>query len=322
MPVKKNKNTGKKTEVASGDLLGVEWQKCTDAVLDRRSPGENDYIVLADNLELLKIIPDGAIDLVYIDPPFATGKRRESPMGENGPGGYDDVWESPEEYVEWLAPRLEGLWKALSDTGNLVIHLDHRVIHYVRMWCDKNFGQDRWENEIIWHYTGGGRSRSRFSRKHDVLLWYSKGPGRIFNIDMVREPYEPTSGYAKGGITSKKGKKYLPHPDGKPVDDVWDIPIVNPLAKERTGYPTQKPIQLLERVISALSGEGSVVLDIFSGSGTSGVVSRKLGRSFVLCDSNPDAVAVALKRLDDARLSLLKKDKTGWCEFKINAGGK
>jgi len=256
-----------------------------------------DTIVLADNLDLLKIIPDGVIDLVYIDPPFATGKRRESPKGKAGPDGYDDHWESPEEYVAWLAPRLEGLWRVLKSNGNLVIHLDHRVIHYVRVWCDENFGPGHWENEIIWHYTGGGRSRTRFSRKHDVLLWYSKGPGRVFNIDSIREPYEPTSGYAKGGIISKKGKKYLPHPDGKPVDDVWDIPIINPLARERTDYPTQKPLELLERVISALSDEGAVVMDIFSGSGTTAVASRKLGRRFICCDNNPDAVKIGLERV-------------------------
>jgi len=270
----------------------IECEISRDSLLSR------DHLVYADNLELLGMLPDGCVDLVYIDPPFGTGKRRESPKGDDGPGGYDDALDDPVEFTQWLAPRLAGLWRVLADSGSLVIHLDTRAVHHVRVWCDGEFGADRLENEIIWHYTGGGRSKKRFSRKHDVLLWYSKGDGRIFNIDAVREPYEPTSGYAKGGIVSKKGKKYMPNPKGKPVDDVWDIPIVNPLAKERTGYPTQKPMQLLERVIGALSVEWAVVADIFSGSGTTACASAKLGRRYICCDINPDAIAVTMERLE------------------------
>lgn len=264
---------------------------------DRKILESGDHLILADNLDLLNALSDRVVDLVYIDPPFATGRRRVGPSGDNGPAGYDDSWTVPEEYTEWLAPRLEELWRVLSDNGNLVIHLDNRAIHYVRVWCDKNFGVKRFENEIIWHYTGGGRSKTRFSRKHDVLLWYSKGPKRIFNIDAIREPYKPTSGYAKGGIVSRKGKKYLPHPDGTPVDDVWDIPIVNPMSSERTAYPTQKPLKLLERIISALSDENSIMCDIFCGSGTTAVAARNLGRRFIVCDNNPDAIRITEERL-------------------------
>ncbi|MCX6647428.1 MAG: site-specific DNA-methyltransferase [bacterium] len=266
---------------------------------DRKYLESGDYIVLADNLDLLNVIHNGAVDLVYIDPPFATGKRRESPQDDSGVDGYDDLLTDPEQFVEWLAPRLAGLWRILSDRGNLVVHLDNRAIHYVKVWCDKNLGIEHFENEIIWHYTGGGRSKNRFSRKHDVLLWYSKGPNRIFNIDAIREPYKPTSGYAKGGIVSKKGKKYMPHPDGTPVDDVWDIPIVNPMSDERSAYPTQKPLKLLERIIAALSDEKSIVCDIFCGSGTTAIASRKLNRRFIVCDSNPDAIGVTLSRFSE-----------------------
>ncbi len=258
-----------------------------------------DHLVLADNLSLLEILPPGLVDLVYIDPPFATGKRRESPRGGDGPEGYEDNWESPEAFIEWLAPRLQGIWRILADNGNLVIHLDTRAVHLARVWCDREFGSEHWENEIIWHYTGGGRSRKRFSRKHDVLLWYSKGSKRVFNIDAIREPYKPTSGYAKGGIVSKKGKKYMPHPDGKPADDVWDIPIVNPLSRERSDYPTQKPIRLLERIVGALSDEDALVGDFFCGSGTTALASRALNRRFICCDSNPDAIGVTLDRLKE-----------------------
>ncbi|MCK4719688.1 site-specific DNA-methyltransferase, partial [bacterium] len=157
----------------------LPWQRWAGhggMVFNRKSFELIDHLVLSDNLTLLDYLPAGIVDLVYIDPPFATGSRRESPKGEEGPNGYDDSWTDPEAFVEWLTPRLEGLWRILSDHGNLLIHLDNRAIHYVRVWCDKNFGADRLENEIIWHYTGGGRSKKRFSRKHDILLWYSKGP--------------------------------------------------------------------------------------------------------------------------------------------------
>ena len=263
----------------------------------RQALESRDHLVLADNLTLLSVLPDSSCDLVYIDPPFATGKRRESPQQKAGPEGFDDVWDSLEHFIQWLAPRLAGLWRILSDAGNLIIHLDTRAVHHVRLHCDREFGIEHWENEIIWHYTGGGRSKKRFSRKHDVLLWYSKGPDRAFNIDTIREPYKPTSGYARGGIVSKKGKKYLPHPEGTPADDVWDIPIVNPLASERTAYPTQKPLKLLERIIAALSSPGSIVCDVFSGSGTTALACRKLGRRFLCCDSNPSAIWVTLDRL-------------------------
>jgi DNA modification methylase len=256
-----------------------------------------DHLVLTDNLDLLAVMEDGCVDLVYIDPPFGTGKRREGPETENGAAGYDDTINEPEEFVEWLAPRMRELWRVLSDNGSIVIHLDPRAVHHVRLWCDREFGVDRWENEIVWHYTGGGRSKARFSRKHDILLWYSKGDGRVFNIDAIREPYKPTSGYAKGGIVSRKGKKYMPHPEGTPADDVWGIPIVNPMSGERSAYPTQKPVKLLERVIAALSSPEAVVCDVFCGSGTTAVVCRTLGRSSICCDNNPDAIRATLERL-------------------------
>jgi len=274
-----------------GQRGGIDFNRAT---LESR-----DHLILADNLTLLEFLPDSCVDLIYIDPPFATGKRRESPQGDDGPDGFEDSWDNPDEFVAWLAPRLTHLWRILSESGSIIIHLDTRAVHNVRVWCDENFGQSNWENEIIWHYTGGGRSRKRFSRKHDVLLWYSKSPKRIFNIDAIREPYEPTSGYAKGGIVSKKGKKYMPHPDGKPADDVWDIPIVNPMSSERTPYPTQKPLRLIKRIVAALSSEGQVVMDAFSGSGTTALACRNLGRRFICCDDNPDAIGITLERLHE-----------------------
>jgi DNA modification methylase len=285
----------------------VAWQRWGEGggmTFDRRTLLALDHLVLADNLDLLKVMHDRSIDLVYIDPPFGTGKRRLGPDTKDAPACYDDSVDDPAEFVRTLEPRLLHLWRILSDNGNLVIHLDPRTIHHVRLWCDSNFGRQHLENEIIWHYTGGGRSKKRFSRKHDVLLWYSKSPDRVFNIDAVREPYARTSGYFKSGIVSRKGKKYGPHPDGTPVDDVWDIPIVNPLSRERAAYPTQKPLKLIERVVSALSSPGDLVCDIYGGSGTTAIASRILGRRFICCDKNPDAIGVTLERMTSLELIL------------------
>ncbi len=285
------------TSVSSRVVPWQRWGEGGGLSFTRETLEARDHLVLADNLSLLAVLPSGTIDLIYIDPPFATGRRRESPRGDGGPEGFDDRRDDPDDFVGWLAPRLTGLWRVLARSGSIVIHLDARAVHHVRVFCDREFGSSHWENEIVWHYTGGGRSKRRFSRKHDVLLWYSKSPDRIFNIDAIREPYKPTSGYAKGGIVSRKGKKYMPHPHGTPADDVWDIPIVNPMADERTPYPTQKPLRLIERVVSALSCEGMVVADLFSGSGTTALACRRLGRRFVCCDSNPDAIGITFERL-------------------------
>ena len=211
---------------------------------------------------------------------------------------YDDRWPGGfDAYLDWLEARLAAVRPLLCENGSLVVHLDHRAVHEIKVRLDRLFGRERFVNEIIWHYTGGGRSKSRFSCKHDTLLWYANGPGPFFDPDAVRVPYKPTSGYAQGGITSKAGKKYHPHPAGTPVDDVWDIPIVNPLAAERTGYPTQKPLALLERLISALSAPGDLVGDLFCGSGTTPVAAARLGRRWLAADRSTDALAVTASRL-------------------------
>jgi site-specific DNA-methyltransferase (adenine-specific) len=193
-------------------------------------------------------------------------------------------------YLLMLARRLLALRKALKPTGSLYLHCDPTAGHYLKLVADGIFGRANFINEIIWHYTGGGRSKSRFSQKHDCIYLYANGGKRIFNPDPIRVPYKPTSGYAKGGITSKAGKRYLPDPRGTPPDDVWDIPIVNPMSRERTGYPTQKPPALLERIVLASSNSGDTVLDPFCGSGTTLYAAQKLGRRWIGIDNAPLAV--------------------------------
>lgn len=224
-------------------------------------------------------------------------------MGPDPRFAYGDRWPGRlASYLPWLEENLRALLPLLAPDGSLVLHLDQRAVHYAKVLLDRLLGEERFVNEIIWHYTGGGRSRSRFSNKHDTLLWYAAGPRPRFNVDAVRVPYEPTSGYARGGIVSKAGKRYLPHPAGTPVDDVWDIPIINPMSRERVGYPTQKPLALLERLIAALTDPGDLVIDLFCGSGTTLVAAARLGRRWIGGDRSPAAIACARQRLGRFRI--------------------
>jgi site-specific DNA-methyltransferase (adenine-specific) len=269
----------------------------------RRGPAG--LLVRGDNLDLLAALPAGAVDLVVTDPPFFTGRWRTAagPVPSRprtlpgGLPGFDDRWDGLDGYLGFLRPRLAAIHRALAPRGSAVLHLDHRAVHEVKAAMDLIFGRERFVNEIIWHYTGGGRSKRFFSRKHDTLLWYARSSRWTFHIDAVRQPYKPTSGYGRSGIVGRSGKRYLPHPDGTPVDDVWDIPMVNPLSLERCGFPTQKPERLLERIVLALSSPGDVVLDPFCGSGTTAVVAQRYGRRWIACDVLAAAVEVTEKRL-------------------------
>lgn len=254
-------------------------------------------IYLADCISLGSVLPQGRFRLVYLDPPFLSGRLR---VGSDPEMSYDDRWPGKlEEYLAWLQDRLQVLIPLLKSDGSLVLHLDWRAAHYAKVILDRLMGYDNFQNEIIWHYTGGGRSKRRFSTKHDTLLWYGRSTRPFFNPDAVRVPYKPTSGYAKSGIVSAAGKKYQPNPGGTPIDDVWDIPIINPLSSERVGYPTQKPLQLLTRLILALTEPDDLVLDPFCGSGTTLVAAQKLNRRWVGADISPAAAACAEKRLSE-----------------------
>ncbi len=244
----------------------------------------------------------GGIKLIYADPPFMVGadfymRGREGGDAPAAPA-YSDTWEDGEgAFLQMMYERVILMREALADNGSIFLHCDWRTNASLRLILDEVFGRERFCNEIIWHYTGGGRSSSVFSRKHDTIFWYSKGRDKVFNIDEIRMPYKKTSGYAKGGIKSAQGKHYLPNPLGTPADDTWDIPIINPLARERTGYPTQKPERLLGRIIKACSNEGDIVADFFCGSGTTLAVAQKMGRRWIGADSSPAAIAATIKRL-------------------------
>lgn len=267
-----------------------------------------DTVIEGDNLPALRGLPDGAFQLVYIDPPFNTGmtqKRRAvttrvaeggSRLGFRGRSyetvrgtvlGYNDAFE---DYWDFLEPRLEEAWRLLPDTGTLYLHLDYREAHYAKVLLDAMFGRDCFLNEIIWAYDYGGRAKRRWPAKHDTILVYVKDPRSYwFDSDEVdREPY-----MAPSLVTAEKAAR------GKLPTDVWWHTIVSPTGREKTGYPTQKPEGILQRIIAASSRPGDWVLDFFAGSGTTGAAAAALGRRFLLIDENPEAIAVMRARLGD-----------------------
>jgi site-specific DNA-methyltransferase (adenine-specific) len=267
-------------------------------------------IHLGDNLPILQSLPSASVDLIYIDPPFNTGltqkrtritARRtstDSPTGtRNGFGGaryevttvasphYHDTFD---DYLTFLRPRLVEAHRLLTPTGSLFLHLDPREVHYAKVMLDDIFGRAHFRNEIIWAYDYGGKPRDRWPAKHDNILWYSRSPSKYtFHYDAIdRVPY-----MAPDLVGPEKAAR------GKIPTDVWFITVVPTNSREKTGYPTQKPLKLLERIIRVHSNPNDLVLDFFAGSGTTGAAAAKLGRRFLLIDSSPDAIRIMRKRL-------------------------
>ena len=264
------------------------------------------HIVQGDNLELLKQLPDAMFQVVYLDPPFNTGRRQErqsmktvrteggARTGFGGASyetvkgilyGYDDAFE---DYWEFLEPRLVEAHRLLTDSGTLYLHLDYREAHYAKVALDALFGRESFLNEIIWAYDYGAKSTTRWPTKHDTILVYVKNPAAYFfdSGEVDREPY-----MAPGLVTAEKVAR------GKLPTDVWWHTIVSPTGKEKTGYATQKPVGILRRMIAASSRPGDWVLDAFAGSGTTGAAASELGRHVVLMDQSDEAVAVMESRL-------------------------
>jgi site-specific DNA-methyltransferase (adenine-specific) len=271
-------------------------------------------VYFGDNLAVLKSIPDSSVQLIYIDPPFNTGREQQrskvttkrsdqgNRIGFKGQRyetvkstilSYDDQFAN---YWDFLEPRLEEAFRILNQTGTLYLHLDYREAHYAKVLLDALFGPDCFLNEIIWAYDYGGKSKSRWPSKHDTILVYVKDPTKYFfdSESVDREPY-----MAPGLVTPEKVEK------GKLPTDVWWHTIVSPTGKEKTGYPTQKPIGILRRIIQASSKEGDVVLDFFAGSGTTGYVANELGRRFILVDQNPESIEVIKNRLPEGSFQLV-----------------
>ncbi|MCX5828701.1 MAG: site-specific DNA-methyltransferase [Deltaproteobacteria bacterium] len=255
-----------------------------------------------DNLHVMRQLPSESIDLIYIDPPFFSGRNYNVIFGDqNELRSFSDIWEGGMPgYLIWLNARLYEMKRLLKKTGSIYVHCDHHASHYIKVEMDKIFGYGSLRNEIIWCYRQGGRSNVEFPKKHDVLLWYSKGSNWKFNADAIRVPYEGTGGFQTSGkgVTNKAtGTTYLPNPLGKVPEDWWDIPALPPMSSERIGYPTQKPQALMERIIKVASEQGSVVADFFTGGGTTVAVAQRLGRRWIACDQSRVAVAITADRL-------------------------
>ena len=271
-------------------------------------------VYFGDNLAVLKSIPDSSVQLIYIDPPFNTGREQQrskvttkrsdqgNRIGFKGQRyetvkstilSYDDQFAN---YWDFLEPRIEEAFRILNQTGTLYLHLDYREAHYAKVLLDALFGPDCFLNEIIWAYDYGGKSKSRWPSKHDTILVYVKDPTKYFfdSESVDREPY-----MAPGLVTPEKVEK------GKLPTDVWWHTIVSPTGKEKTGYPTQKPIGILRRIIQASSKPGDTVLDFFAGSGTTGFVANELGRRFILVDQNPESIEVIKNRLPEGSFQLV-----------------
>jgi DNA modification methylase len=237
-----------------------------------------------------------AVRLIYCDPPFNSGQQwKDTRTGEVA---YDDRWgKGIQSFAHFLWQRLMLARELLTPDGSIFLHGSNREVPLLRALCDDVFGPGNFLNQVVWHYTGGGRADSRFSNKHDLILWYRKGDRHVFNPDAIRVPYKPNSRYAESGITGKNGKRYMPNPGGTVPDDVWPIPMVNPMSNERTSYPTQKPLALLERVVAAASHPGDLVCDLVCGSGTALVAAKNLGRSWIGVDKSQLAIETSSRRM-------------------------
>jgi site-specific DNA-methyltransferase (adenine-specific) len=266
-----------------------------------------DQILLGENLELLPRLAAGSFQLVYVDPPFNTGKvqARRTLRAVADEGGErtgfqgrryrttllaeSSYRDSFDDYLAFLAPRLEHARRLLKREGTLYFHIDYRESHHCKLLLDEIFGRECFLNEIVWAYDYGARAKRRWPAKHDTIFVYVKDPAAYFfdSEEVDREPY-----MAPGLVTAEKAAR------GKLPTDVWWHTIVPTNGREKTGYPTQKPEGIVRRMVQASTRPGDWCLDFFAGSGTLGAVAKKLGRRYVLIDSNPHAVEVMRARLD------------------------
>ena len=274
-------------------------------------------IYFGDNLPILESLPSESVDLIYIDPPINTGKVQartqmktvRSAEGDRtgfagqryqtikvGSKGYADIFD---DFLAFLAPRLEQAYRILAPHGSLYFHIDYREVHYCKVLLDGIFGRDAFINEIIWAYDYGGKPKSRWPAKHDNILFYARDPGHYtFNVDDIeREPY-----MAPGLVGPEKAAR------GKLPTDVWWHTIVATNGAEKMGYPTQKPLGVINRIVTASSNPGDLVMDFFAGSGTVGESCLRLGRRFILIDDNPQALEVMARRFKGA-------PDIDWCGF-------
>ncbi|MGV6839182.1 MAG: DNA methyltransferase [Planktomarina sp.] len=286
-----------------------------------------------DNLDIMRGMNGNTVDLIYLDPPFNSNRNYEAPIGSEAAGAaFKDTWtlsdvdmawhgeiaerdpalyavvetaglshgKSMKSYLIMMAVRLLEMKRLLKDTGSIYLHCDPTASHYLKMLMDAVFGAGNFRNEIVWCYGSGGASKRNYSKKHDVILFYAMGKNYTFNVDLVREPYSsPEKSMTPKVVNGKTYQKM--HPLGRIPFDWWKLPILTNSSKERLGYPTQKPLALLDRIIKASTNEGDVVLDPFCGCATALVSADRLNRQWVGIDLSPLAAKLVLKRIKDDR---------------------
>ena len=252
-----------------------------------------------DCIDWLKEIPPASIDMCYIDPPFFT--QRDFSL-------FNDRWYDSDFYIGYMKDRVKAIHRVLKPTGSIFLHCDWHSSHKLRFMLDQVFGEGNFRNEIIWCYTGPSKSSNFFPRKHDTIFFYTKGGSYVFNKSKIRIPYKRKTLSAGLGMASgKKSKEEIKKAEtkwikkGKIIEDYWiDIPSGSHISKkERTGYETQKPEKLLERIIKCSTNEGDVVLDCFGGSGTTAAVAKRLGRKFITGDISEESVRIIKERTNE-----------------------
>lgn len=267
-------------------------------------------LILGDNLAVMSaLLPqyEGKVNLIYADPPFFTNRKFPARIGRGEDSrkpdewkladGYHDHWEDLDSYLDFLYQRLAVMYRLLAPNGTLYLHLDWHADAYARLLLDELFGADHLLNEIIWTYHGPSPIKSAFNRKHDTILAYVKGKDYTFNADAVREPYNQNT-VNTFRSSPKAGFGKMPDLErGKVPEDWWYFPVVARLHTERTGYPTQKPEALLERIVLASSSPGDIIADFFCGSGTTPAVAARHGRNFIACDETARAIHTTHGRL-------------------------
>ncbi len=259
-------------------------------------PDGYNRVIQGDCLAVMRALPDASFDLLYLDPPFFTGKAFH--LFDNTPDprhAFSDAWEGGlQTYLAWLQERLVEMHRLLTPTGALLVHLDWHAVHYAKVLLDRLFGYTHFQNEFVWYYSGGGASRRRFARKHDTILYYTRSATEwTFHADRVREPYKWTRGQRRADGSARDYTR------GKLPDDVWEHHALLPWAEENLGYPTQKPEALLTRLILATTNPGDVVGDFFAGSGTTAATAQRLERRWVTADLDRVSVCLTADRVSD-----------------------
>ena len=268
-------------------------------------------IVCGDCLHILKQIETESVDMIYLDPPFFSQKKQSLKDSDGKEYSFYDVWENRRDYLDYIKVRLCELKRVLKDTGSIFLHCDDKSSHYLRVLLDDIFGDNNFRSEIIWTYKRWSNSKKGLLSAHQTIFFYSKTNN--FKFHVMYTDYSPTTNLdqiLQERVRDQRGKAAYKQDDtgnivwakekkGVPLSDVWEIPFLNPKAKERVGYPTQKPIELLERIIKISTDEGDTILDPFCGSGTTLVAAKLTNRKGIGIDINPEAVKISKQRLQN-----------------------